>query len=53
VDAAEALGLERETGRIAVGLSADLIVLRADPTLDLAALADPLAVVFRGVGLRP
>jgi len=28
-------------------------VLRADPTFALAALAEPLAVVFRGVGLRP
>jgi imidazolonepropionase-like amidohydrolase len=53
VDAAEALGLARETGRIAVGLSADLVVLRADPTSDLAALAEPVAVIFRGVGLRP
>jgi imidazolonepropionase-like amidohydrolase len=53
VDAAEALGLARETGRIAPGLSADLVVLRADPTLDLAALAEPLAVVFRGAFLRP
>ncbi len=53
VDAAEALGLARETGRIAAGLSADLVVLRADPTLDLAALAEPIAVVFRGAWLRP
>ena len=53
VDAADALGLARETGRIAAGLSADLVVLRADPTLDLTALAEPLAVVFRGAWLRP
>ena len=47
-DAAEALGIADVTGRIAPGLSADLVVLRADPTLDLAALRDPEAVVFRG-----
>ncbi len=47
-DAAEALGIADVTGRIAPGLSADLVVLRADPMLDLAALRDPEAVVFRG-----
>jgi len=52
VDAAEALGLGQETGRIAVGLSADLVVLRADPTLALEALVDPEAVVFRGRFVR-
>lgn len=48
VEAAEALGLARETGRIVPGLSADLLVLRGDPTRDLAALAELEAVVFRG-----
>ncbi|MBK7950777.1 MAG: amidohydrolase family protein [Deltaproteobacteria bacterium] len=48
VDAAEALGVARETGRIAVGLSADLVVLRGDPTADLARLRDPERVMFRG-----
>ena len=52
VDAAEALCLSHETGRIAPGLSADLVVLRADPTIELAALAEPEAVVFRGQWLR-
>ncbi len=47
-DAAEALGVAHETGRIAPGLSADLVVLGADPTLALDALRDPEAVVFRG-----
>lgn len=46
--AAEALGLAAETGRIAPGLSADLLVLAEDPTRDLGALREPLAVVFRG-----
>jgi imidazolonepropionase-like amidohydrolase len=48
VDAAEALGLSQETGRIEPGLSADLMVVRGDPTQDLAALRDPEAVSFRG-----
>jgi len=47
-DAADALGVAGETGRIAPGLSADLVVLRGDPTLDLAVLRAPEAVVFRG-----
>ncbi|MFO0688550.1 MAG: amidohydrolase family protein [Myxococcota bacterium] len=48
-DAAEALGLARETGRIAPGLSADLVVLPRDPTADLAALRAPARVLLRGV----
>lgn len=51
-DAAEALGLGQETGRIVAGLSADLVVLRADPTLGLETLSDPEAVVFRGRFVR-
>lgn len=47
-DAAIALDLARETGRIAPGLSADLVVLRDDPTADLAALREPERVMFRG-----
>jgi len=47
-DAASALGIAEETGRIAPGLSADLVVLAGDPTLDLAVLRAPEAVVFRG-----
>ncbi len=48
VEAAAALGLAHETGRIAPGLSADLLVLRGDPTRELSALAELEAVVFRG-----
>lgn len=47
-EAAAALDLESETGRIAEGLSADLLLLRSDPLVDLAALRDPEVVVFRG-----
>ncbi len=48
VEAAVALGLAHETGRIAPGLSADLLVLRGDPTRDLSALTELEAVVLRG-----
>ena len=47
-ESALALGLEAETGRIAPGLSADFLVLEADPLEDLAALRDPEYVVIRG-----
>ncbi|MEZ4217121.1 MAG: amidohydrolase family protein [Myxococcota bacterium] len=46
--AARALGLECETGRLAPGLAADVLVLEADPLVDLGALARPLAVFARG-----
>ncbi|MEZ4281564.1 MAG: amidohydrolase family protein [Myxococcota bacterium] len=52
-EAARALGLERETGRIAPGLSADLLVVGGDPLQDLSALAGIEAVVFRGRWLDP
>ncbi len=52
-EAARALGVAGETGRLAPGLSADLLVLTADPLRDLSALADPLAVVFRGRWFEP
>lgn len=47
-EAATALGIADRTGRIAPGLSADLLVLETDPLADLAALRDPEVVVFRG-----
>ncbi len=47
-EAADALGLSAETGRLAVGRSADFLVLDADPLEDLAALRDPEVVVMRG-----
>lgn len=48
---ARALGLERETGRLEEGLSADLLLLDADPLEDLTALRDPAVVVQRGAWL--
>lgn len=47
-EAALALGVGEETGRIAPGLSADLLVLEGNPLEDLAALRDPETVIFRG-----
>jgi len=47
-ESARALGLEGETGRIAAGLSADMLLLEANPLEDLEAIRDPEVVVFRG-----
>lgn len=47
-EAARALGLEGETGRLQPGLAADLIVVEGDPTLDLSALLRPRLVVAAG-----
>jgi imidazolonepropionase-like amidohydrolase len=46
--AAQALGLAATTGRIAPGLSADLLVVDGDPTRRLAALRAVRLVVARG-----
>lgn len=46
--AAGALGLAEETGRLAPGYAADLIVVRGDPTTDLNALRDLELVLARG-----
>jgi imidazolonepropionase-like amidohydrolase len=47
-EAARALGLASETGRIEPGLSADFLILEQNPLDDLRALRDPEVVVFRG-----
>ena len=47
-DSARGLGLEAVCGRIAPGLSADLVVLAGDPLEDLAHLEDPLLVIAAG-----
>jgi imidazolonepropionase-like amidohydrolase len=47
-EAATALGVSDETGRLESGLSADFLVLESDPLVDLNALRDPEAVIFRG-----
>ena len=46
--AAACLGLANRTGSIRAGLEADMIVVDADPTRDLAALRDPVLVVNDG-----
>ncbi|MFI5317385.1 MAG: amidohydrolase family protein [Myxococcota bacterium] len=47
-EAARALGLERETGRLTPGLAADILVVDGDPLEDLGALLRPILVVARG-----
>ena len=46
--AARACGLERRTGRLAVGLDADLLMVGGDALADLTALQRPRLVVSRG-----
>ena len=46
--AAEALGIGEETGRIAPGLSADLVAVAGDPAQTIEALDDVRLVVARG-----
>lgn len=47
-NAANALGLDGRTGRIAPGLEADILFLNADPRLDMQRVADVRAVVADG-----
>ena len=47
-EAAEALGIAEETGRLTPGRSADVIVVDGDPLADLAALHDVELVVAAG-----
>lgn len=47
--AAEALGVAEETGTLAPGRAADLLVLEGDPREDLAVLAKPERVFVRGI----
>ena len=53
VEAAHALGLGHETGRLAPGLSADILIVEADPSADLANLLRPVAVFARGHEVPP
>jgi imidazolonepropionase-like amidohydrolase len=46
--AAQACGLENETGRLATGYAADLLVVSGDLTADLRTLSTPVAIMVRG-----
>ena len=52
-ESARALELEHETGRLAPGLAADILIVAGDPTRNLAALREPRLVVVRGVPVEP
>ncbi|MFF9815008.1 amidohydrolase family protein [Streptomyces sp. NPDC014006] len=51
--AADACGVGYRKGRLRPGFDADLLVVRADPARDMAALADPVAVAVRGAWISP
>jgi imidazolonepropionase-like amidohydrolase len=53
VDAACALGLEHETGRLEAGLAADVLIVAGDPREDPKVLLRPLAVFARGREITP
>lgn len=46
--AATALGIDAQTGRLAAGLSADLLAVPGDPLADVTVLARPSLVMHRG-----
>lgn len=50
-DCAKALGIEGVTGRVADGLSADLMILPESPLRDLRALQNPLEIYARGAAI--
>jgi imidazolonepropionase-like amidohydrolase len=53
VVAAEALGLDGRTGRLAEGLSADLLVVDGDPRANLDVLRRPALVLAAGRPHKP
>jgi imidazolonepropionase-like amidohydrolase len=53
IGAARVMGLDREAGSIAAGKRADLVLVDGDPTRDIAAVRNTLAVVCRGVVYDP
>ena len=53
LEPARALGLERETGTIAPGKRADMVVVDGDPLADIANLRKVWLVVANGKQYRP
>jgi imidazolonepropionase-like amidohydrolase len=51
--AARVMGIDRETGSIAVGKRADLLLVAGDPTRDIGAVRNADVVVCRGVVYDP
>jgi hypothetical protein len=51
--AARVMGLAKDTGSIAVGKRADLVLVDGDPTKDIAAVRNARSVVCRGVVYDP
>jgi imidazolonepropionase-like amidohydrolase len=51
--AARVMGIDRQTGSIAVGKRADLVLIDGDPTQDIATVRNTAAVVCRGVVYDP
>jgi imidazolonepropionase-like amidohydrolase len=52
-DAARALGIDRETGTLAPGLAADILIVSEDPLRAPETLLRPLAVFARGTPVEP
>ena len=50
-DAARALGIDGETGRLAPGYAADILITDGNPVEDLTTLARPAAVYCRGASI--
>jgi imidazolonepropionase-like amidohydrolase len=51
-EAARGLGLNHQTGRLRPGFDADVLIVAGDPTADLSALTQPVAVWARGRNVR-
>jgi imidazolonepropionase-like amidohydrolase len=49
---AEALGLGDQIGSVAVGLAADFVAVRGDPTKDITTLREPIFVMKAGTAYR-